>query len=110
MDKENILAKSRAENKNQDVYEQEVLKQGHMVSLIVIIILATIFFIAQIIAGGGVNYGIYAVVLSGSMATFWVKWIRLRRRHELAMALLYTAVVIALSLCHIYNLVTTAAV
>ena len=109
MNREEILAKSRAENKNQDAYEQEILKQGQVVSLIVIIIIATVFFIVQIFAGGGINYGIYAIVLSGSMATFWVKWIKLRRRHELVMALLYTAVVIALSVSHIYNLVTAAA-
>lgn len=110
MNKEEILAKSRAENKNQDAYEQEILKQAQVVSLIVIIIISTVFFVVQLFAGGGINYGIYAIVLSGSMATFWVKWIKLRRRHELAMALLYTAVVIALALSHIYNLVTVAAV
>ena len=110
MNKEEILAKSRAENKNQDAYEKEILKQGQVVSLIVIVIIATVFFIVQIFAGGGINCGIYAIVLSGSMATFWVKWIKLRRRHELAMALLYTAVVIALSLSHIYNLVTVAVI
>ena len=28
MNKDEILAKSRAENKNQDVYEQEILRQA----------------------------------------------------------------------------------
>ena len=29
MDKEKILEKSRKENKNKDVYEQEIIKQGN---------------------------------------------------------------------------------
>lgn len=110
MDREEILAKSRAENKNQDMYEKEVLKQGQAVSAVVILILATVFFVVQIIVGGGINYGIYAIVLSGSGAMFWVKWIKLRRRHEFLMAILYTVIVLALSAVHIYNLTTASAV
>ena len=35
MNKDEILAKSRAENKNQDVYEQEVLKQASRSAVVV---------------------------------------------------------------------------
>lgn len=36
MNKDEILAKSRAENKNKDVYEQEILKQASSSAVVVI--------------------------------------------------------------------------
>ncbi len=56
MDKDEILAKSRAENKNKDVYEQEVLKQASRSAVVVQMALATLFFVTQIFTGGGI-YG-----------------------------------------------------
>lgn len=108
MDKEDILARSREENKSKDIYEQEVIKQGQSIASITTAILATIFFVIQIFTGGGINYGLYALVFCPEMAIFWVKWMKLGRRHELLLALLYTAFILALSVSHIYNLVTTS--
>ncbi len=110
MKKEEILAKSRAENKNRDIYEQEVLKQGWEIAFIAAAVLAAVFSAVQIFVGGGTNCGLWAIVFSGSMATFWVKWFKLRRRHELILALIYTAVVITFSVLHIYNLIDASAI
>ncbi|MDD2427586.1 MAG: DUF6442 family protein, partial [Eubacteriales bacterium] len=62
MNKEEILAKSRAENKNQDVFAKEVSRIGGNVAAAVAAILATIFFVIQILVGSGTNYGLYAIV------------------------------------------------
>ncbi len=105
MNKEKKKKKSRAENQNQDIYEQEVLKQAGTSAVTVMMLLAVVFFSVQAIVGGGMNWGLWALVLSGNMATFWVKYIKLRRNHELVMAVIYTIAVSAMSLCHIYNLV-----
>ena len=43
MNKEEILEKSRAENRNKDIYEKEVLKQASTSAVIVMMVLATIF-------------------------------------------------------------------
>lgn len=110
MDKEEILEKSRAENKNKDIYEQEVLKQASTSAVVVMMVLATIFFAAQIFVGGGTNWGLWALVFSANMTTFWVKYIRLRRKHELVMAIAYTILVFALSGGHIYNLVASSTI
>ncbi len=104
MNKEEILEKSRKENNNKDIYEQEILKQGNVVANSVMMIIATVFFVVNIFTGGGINYGIYAIVFSSFMATFWVKWFKIRKKHELVMALLYTIVVIAFSSTHICNM------
>lgn len=110
MNKDEILAKSRAENKNKDVYEQEVLKQASTSAVIVMMVLATIFFVAQIFVGGGMNWGIWALVFSANMTTFWVKYIKLRRKHELVMAIIYTIFVSVMSGYHIYNLIVSSTI
>lgn len=109
MNKDEILAKSRAENKNKDIYEQEILKQSSTLAVIIMVILAAVFFITQIFVGEGVNYGIWALVFCSNMATFWVKYVKLHRRFDLVMAIMYTVFILALSGCHIYNLIVPAA-
>lgn len=60
MNKDEILAKSRAENRNKDVYEQEVIKQASQKAVVVQMALATLFFAIQII-----SYTILVFVMSG---------------------------------------------
>lgn len=110
MDREEILQKSRTENKNQDFYEQEVLKQACTNAVIVMMVLATIFFAIQIFVGGGMNWSLYALVLSANMTVFWVKYVRLRRKHELVIAIIYTICVVILSGVHIYDLVVSSTI
>ena len=103
MNREEVLAKSREENKNKDIYEQEVLKQANKSAVMVHLILAAIFSVTQILAGGGINWGLWALVCSTNMTVFWVKYIKLRRRHELMMAVIYTIFVTALSGCQVFD-------
>ena len=108
MNKEEILAKSRAENKNKDVYEQEVLKQASKGAVVVQLVLAAVFVVTQILVGEGLNWGLWALVFSANMTTFWVKYIKLRRNHELLMAVVYTILVSVMSGYHIYNLIVSS--
>lgn len=110
MDKKEILEKSRAENKNKDVYEQEILKQASASSMRVMMILAAIFFVIQIFVGDSMNFGLWAIVFSANMTTFWVKYRKLRDKHELALAIAYTVLVFAASAYHIYNLIASSAI
>lgn len=110
MNREEILSKSRAENRNRDIYELEILKQANTYAVIVLIIMATIFLAAQIFTGGGINYGLYAIAFSGNMTIAWVKYIQLRQKKELVHAVVLTLFVASSSACHIYNLVTTSAI
>lgn len=51
MNKEEILELSRKENKNQDVYEQDVVINGNRYACIAAGVIATVFFIVQICYG-----------------------------------------------------------
>lgn len=108
MNKDEILAKSRAENKNKDVYEQEVLKQASRSAVVVQMALATIFFVTQILVDKGINWGLWALVFSTSMTINWVQYIKLRHRQELITAIVYTVFVSVMSVYYIYNLITSS--
>lgn len=110
MNKDEILAKSRAELKNQDIYEQEVLKEAEKNAVLVQMVLAAVFFVAQIVTGGGLNWGLWALVYSSGMTISWVKYRKLRRRHDLTMAMLYTLFVCIMGGYHIYSLAVSSTI
>ncbi|MEN6410719.1 MAG: DUF6442 family protein [Anaerolineaceae bacterium] len=104
MKKEEILEKSREENKNQDVFEKEVMRDAGNIGAVVAVILATIFFVIQILLGEGMNYGLYAIVFSVTATGFIFKSIRMKRKHEIVVAVIYTIAVLGFSAAHICNL------
>ena len=110
MDKEEVLARSRAENGNQDVYAQEVLKKASRCALSVQVILASVFFITQILAGGGINYGLWAMVISSSATISWIKYKYLRSKLELASAIINTIALLLLTVIQIYDLIASSTI
>lgn len=110
MNKEEILARSRAENKNKDLYGIDISKLAGSITTVVMMVIAGIFFVVQIITGGGLNFGMWALVFSADMIDHWVKYIKLRLRGELLAALLYTLIVAAMSVYHIYNLIASSTI
>lgn len=109
MNREEVLAKSRAENKNKDMYEQEILKQASKSAILVQMVLAAVFFVIQIFAGRGINWGLWAIVFSANMTICWVKYMKLHRKYELVTAIVYTVLVAVMSGYHIYHLIVSAA-
>lgn len=107
MEKNEILEKSRLENKSEDLYEKEVLIEGGNIGAIAAFILATIFFCIQIFLGKGMNYGLYAVAFVILSARFTVKAVKLKRKHEILVATLYWIVTLMFSIAFVYDLVTT---
>lgn len=108
MNREEILERSRKENKNQDIYEKEIIIQGNRYACIAAAVLATVFFVIQIFTGGGMNYGLYAVVFSMPIAGFWRKYNKMHKKHELLVAICYTIGVLLFSVAHIYELISAS--
>lgn len=105
MDKEEILAKSREENKGTDEFEKQAVRDGGSVGAIMAVLLATVFFAIQVLLGENLNYGLYAVVFVVPATTFIVKARRLKRKHEMFLAVLFTITTIVFSVMHIWQLV-----
>lgn len=107
MNKDEILSKSRKENKDRDLHKREVQINAGNVGSIAAIFLATIFFVTQSLVGGGLNFGLYAIIFSVSAASFVVTALRMKQRRDIVLAILYTLATVILSYIHISKLITT---
>ena len=105
MNKDEILAKSRAENRNKDVYEYEILKLAHACAAKVVLILALVFFSVKFFTCGSMDWGVWALAFSVNTTRSWVEYIKLRRKLDLVFAIILTILVVLASGYHIYNLV-----
>lgn len=109
MKKEDILAKSRAENMNGDEYEKEVGRQAHATSTIVMLVLVLIFFLVELFAKDQRNWGLWALICGANSSAFWVKYRKLHHKVDLLVAIGYGITTLLMSGMHIYNLVTSSA-
>ncbi len=104
MNREEILEKSRKENEGIDEFEKEVLKEGRSAGAVAAAVVAFLLFIVQICLDKGQNYGLYAVLVSMAAAQFVVKAVKLKRKHEIALAAFYTLFALLLAAAHIWQL------
>ena len=89
MDKDEILAKSRAENKDRDFVEAEVLNKANNIALGVSMLICALISILHAVFRDSPDYAVWAVQFGMLSTVMLVKFARLRRRHELLLGLLY---------------------
>ena len=92
MNKDDILAKSRAENQGSDEFEKQVLEKAGRLSAQVGLIACCIVATASVAVTEHINYACWVIYFSISATLFWTKYIHLRKRHELMMAVISTLV------------------
>ncbi len=110
MNKEEILERSRAENRNKDIYELEIIKQASAKATIVMVALVGVFTVVQMLLGGGIHWGLWALSFTPEMVTLWAKYMGLRRKHEIVMAIVYTIMVSVMSGYHVYSLIASSVI
>lgn len=90
MDREEILAKSRKENRDRDFVEEEAINKAHSIALSVgMMVCGLLSVLSAIFTDYGVNFSVWVVMWSIWSCVFLVKYRRLRKRHELVLGLLY---------------------
>lgn len=107
MNKEEILAKSRAENGKKDPLVMEAELKGNNYSVIIAIILATVMLIAGIFTGHGLNFGFYGIAMCFNIGPYWEKWKALGEKKYLYLAIAYSVLIIVLIATAIYDLAVT---
>ena len=110
MNKEEILEKSRIENKNLDLFEREVSQKAGNLAAIIAAILATVFYVIQVFVGLGQNYGLYAVVFSIPATGYLVKAIRMKNKKDIVAAAVFIIVTLFFSVTHVSHLITTSTI
>lgn len=106
MKKEEILAKSREENRKNDPYLLEIQRRSGSISGVVVVFLSTILFVIQLVMDRGFNFGLYAVAFAYGATDFLVRYFYLRRFRELIFGAVYLVVTIGLIILHIVQLVS----
>ena len=92
MDKDEILKKSREENKDRDFVEEAVLARANTIALAVGMVMCGIISILRgLLTEKGTEPAVWTVMFGMMSAGMLVKFVKLRRRHELLLGLLYLA-------------------
>lgn len=106
MNREEILSRSRKENKDRDLYKNEVQIQAGNIGSLTATFLATFFFVTEAWIGQGFDFGLYAIIISVSAASSIFKAIRLKRGRDIIWATVYTLATLILSIVHIIKTTT----
>ncbi len=105
MTKEEILEKSRSENRGKDKVEEEIVRKGFLICWLVSLIVASVVAMVEGIVLGKQNYGIFFSLMSGLSVFFGFKYIKLRRKHELFITVMYGIAAICFMVAWIIYLV-----
>ena len=92
MKKEDILARSRVENRGSDEYEKQVLEQAGKRAAQAGMLACCAIAAISVIVTGRPNNGCWVIYFSIHATLFWTKYRRLHNRHELVLAVISTAV------------------
>lgn len=89
MKKEEILMKAQEENKGKDVADLDAQRKGAYLAYFVGLFLIIIWDVVEGIRFHQINYGGNMVLFAMASTAFLVKYIHLRKRHELFVSLAY---------------------
>ena len=89
MKREEILAKAQSEGKGKDIPDVEAQKSGAWVSYLVGVLLLILVDMVNGFVLHNVNRGADFALFSMAFVMFLVKYLRLRKRHELIVAIVW---------------------
>ncbi len=105
MNKDEILAKSRKENENQDEMEMQVFAKSGQKACAVGGFVCVAIIILQSIFKDKVDFSVWAVYLSMTGTMLLYKYIKLKKKHELIFGLIQLVLAAIFLGMFIYNLV-----
>ena len=89
MNREEILARSKQENHGQDVANLEVSKASMLFGWITAVCMLALVGVVEALVRNLMNSGVFFAVMAGCSAIFINKYLKLRKRHELYIAIVY---------------------
>ena len=89
MDKDEILERSRKEHKDMDLVELEVNNKANAVANLVGVVVCGILTVVHAFVRDSIDTSAWTVMFSILSTIMLVKYVKLRRRHELVVGLLY---------------------
>ena len=89
MEREEILNKAQLENKGQDLADKATVKEGSWIAYIVAVILMLVVDTTNGFILHNVNRGLDFVIFTMAFVIFLVKYLKLRKRHELIATIIW---------------------
>ena len=105
MTKEEILEKSRSENKGKDIDEEEYTRKGFLVCWLVSLTVASAVAMLEGILLNKQNSGLFLSLMSGLFVFFLLKYIKFRKKHELFVTIAYGTAAVCFLVAWIISLV-----
>ena len=91
MDKDEILERSRKENKDRDFVGEEVTNKANSIAFSVGMLVCALLSVLHAIFQDSPDYSAWVVMWAILSSVFLFKYHRLRKRHELVLGLIYLA-------------------
>ena len=88
MTREEILEKSQQENQGQDIADLEVSKNGMRIGWLVVICLLAIVAVVDALVFERMNSEVFFAVTAATSVIFFYKYMKLRKRHDLLVAVI----------------------
>ena len=104
MDRDEILERSRKENKDRDFVEAEVMATANSFALSVSAIVCGVLSALHAIFADTPDFSVWTVFFSMLATTMLIKYAKLRRRHELIIGLLYLGFCVFFFVLYLYKL------
>jgi len=104
MNKEEILAKSKQENRGQDIANLEISKTSMQFGWVTAVCLLALVAVVEAIVYERMNAGIFFAIMAGCSAIFLNKYLKIHKRHELYIAIVYIIAAIAFFIAWILQL------
>lgn len=105
MTKEEILEKSRDENKGKDMVEEEFIKKGFLSCWLVSLIAASIVAVVEALVLEKTNFGIFFSLMCGLFTFFLMKYTKLKKKHELFVTICYGIAAVCFLIAWIIGLI-----
>ena len=105
MNRDEILERSRRENKNRDEMEKDAMAQAGQKACAVGGMLCAVIIILEAFFAKQVNMSTWAVYLSMTGTMLMVKYIHLKKKHELAFGLMQLALAAVFFIMYVIRLV-----
>lgn len=104
MDKDEILSKSREENKNSDIFDFEVQKKAAGFAVYSVAILSLLISIIEKIITKQNHFECWIVFFGMTSVIFFYKFIKMGKKHELFVFIFYFVMFILSWICFIFQL------
>jgi hypothetical protein len=105
MKKEEILEKSRNENKGSDELELSVLASSGKLAAQIGMLVCCLVAVLQVIFKNTINFESWMIYFSILGTMFTMKYLKLRRRHELLLAILYDGLFVFFTVLFVIRLI-----